>query len=210
MLGAGDPLPQTPNRILVAGVAGSGKTTLAGRISRLSGIPHTEIDGLYHGPEWTPRESFLDDVEAFTSAPRWVTEWQYRTVRPMLCERADTMVWLDFSRSVTFRRVARRTWHRARTQEEMWNGNREPGMLYAIFRRDGIIRWSVSTYARYAAAVPTAEAENPHLTIVRLRTPREVERWIAGRCGSGPVIRISHLASGNSGPWCGTGGRNAL
>jgi len=180
MLGADDPLPQRPKRILIAGVAGSGKTTLAGRISALAGIPHTEIDGLFHGPAWTPREAFLTDVDAFTSADRWVTEWQYRTVRPLLCERADTMVWLDFSRFVTVTRVVRRTWHRARTQEEMWNGNREPGMLYAIFRRDGIIRWSVSTHRRYARAVPEAQTDFPRLTIVRLRRPRDVESWFAG------------------------------
>jgi len=180
MLGADDPLPRTPRRILIAGVAGAGKTTLAARIASLTGIPHTEIDGLYHGPNWTPRETFIEEVAAFTAAPRWVTEWQYRTVRPLLCERADTMVWLDFTRRLTFRRVLRRTWHRARTQEEMWNGNREPGMLHAFFAKEGIIRWSVSTYGRYAGAVPAAEREYPRLSIVRLRTPREVERWLAG------------------------------
>jgi hypothetical protein len=180
MLGADDPLQDAPNRILVAGVAGSGKTTLAGRIATLSGIPHTEIDGLYHGPNWAPRETFLTDVASFTSTDRWVTEWQYRVARPLLAERADLLVWLDLPRSLTLRRVVRRTWHRARTHEVLWNGNREPGMLHAIFAKEGIIRWSVTTRGNYMRTVPAAEVEHPHLTIVRLRTPRELERWLAG------------------------------
>jgi len=180
MLGADDPLPQTPSRILVAGVAGAGKTTLAGRIAALSGLPHTEIDGLYHGPNWTPRETFIEDVEVFTATPRWVTEWQYRTARPLLAERADLMVWLELPRLVTVTRVVRRTLHRARTNEELWNGNHEPGMLHAIFAKEGIIRWSVTTHGNYQRTVPAAEVEHPSLTIVRLRSPREVERWLAG------------------------------
>ena len=59
MLSATDPLLNRPARVLVAGASGSGKTTLAARTARVLGVPHTEIDGLYHGPDWTPCESFV-------------------------------------------------------------------------------------------------------------------------------------------------------
>ena len=39
-----------PQKILVAGTSGAGKTTLAGRIGRLLEIEHTELDSLFHGP----------------------------------------------------------------------------------------------------------------------------------------------------------------
>ncbi|WHF21065.1 hypothetical protein QJS66_12400 [Kocuria rhizophila] len=45
-------------RILVAGSAGAqGKTTLCREIARRSGIPHTEIDALFHGPGSSPAPS---------------------------------------------------------------------------------------------------------------------------------------------------------
>ncbi|WP_370651769.1 hypothetical protein [Microbacterium sp.] len=51
MLGFADRLESRPRRILVAGVAGAGKTTLAARIAAMVEAPHTEIDGLFHGPD---------------------------------------------------------------------------------------------------------------------------------------------------------------
>ena len=53
MLSARDPLEPRPQPILVAGVSGSGKTTLARAIAARTGNPHTEIDALRHGPDWT-------------------------------------------------------------------------------------------------------------------------------------------------------------
>jgi hypothetical protein len=75
------PLPHRPRRVLVAGVSGAGKTTLAGRIAEITGGPHLEIDAIFHGPDWTPRPEFVHDVRCFVSGDDWTTEWQYDIVR---------------------------------------------------------------------------------------------------------------------------------
>lgn len=181
MLRFDDPLPRRPRRVIVAGVSGSGKTTLAARIAEVTGGPHTEIDGLFHGPGWEPRPSFREDVLAFTAQEAWTTEWQYTSVRELLAERADLLVWLDppYWR-VTFPRVVRRTVGRRVRRTELWNGNHEPP-LRTIFRDpEHIIRWSVSTRRTGAERVPAAERSHPHLTVVHLRSPREVTSWLAG------------------------------
>lgn len=180
MLTASDPLPASPQRIVIAGVSGVGKSTLARRIADAAGLPYTEIDALFHGPNWVPRESFPADVEQFTAGVRWVTEWQYRPVRAMLSARADTMVWLDLAMPIALWRVVTRTIRRSVTREELWNGNVEPGMWNAVTNREGIIRWAVAGQRTYKRTVPTAEAEYPHLQVVRLRSQQEVERWLAG------------------------------
>lgn len=77
---------------MVAGVSGSGKTTLVRRIAAALDIEHTEIDALCHGPGWTPRTEFLDDVRALARGEAWVTEWQYADARPLLADAADLMV----------------------------------------------------------------------------------------------------------------------
>lgn len=125
MLSARDPVTWSPRRIAVAGVSGVGKTTLAARIAQGVGAPHTEIDGLFHGENWTPRPQFDAEVEAITSQPAWVIEWQYPTARPVIAARADTLVWLDLPVRVALSRVIRRTFRRRRTREVLWNGNVE-------------------------------------------------------------------------------------
>jgi len=180
MLGPGDPLPSRPRRILVAGVTGVGKTTLAGRIAAITGAPHTEIDALYHGPGWTYRESFLQDVDELTRRPEWVTEWQYRSARATLASRADTLVWLDLPSRVALLRLVRRTVRRRRRREELWNGNQEPPLWHFFAGRDHIIAWALKTQRKYKRTVPALAGEHPELTIVRLGSQPDVERWLAG------------------------------
>ncbi len=180
MLGASDPLPSRPHRILVAGVTGVGKSTLARRIAAVTGSPYTEIDALYHGPGWSYRESFLDEVDELTRRPRWVTEWQYRSARPTLASRADTLVWLDVPARVGLSRLVRRTVRRRLRREELWNGNQEAPLWHFVTGKDHILWWAVRTRHKNKQAVPALEAEHPGLTVVRLRSQREVDRWLAG------------------------------
>ncbi|TSD58428.1 AAA family ATPase [Aeromicrobium piscarium] len=181
MLCYDDPLPVRPRRVLVAGVSGSGKTTLAERIEQVTSAPHTEIDALFHGPSWTPREEFLSDVEAVVAEDAWVTEWQYSPVRGLLADRAELMIWLDlpFTR-VVLPRVVRRTLRRRLRREELWNGNIEPPLHTFFTDREHIVRWSVSTRNTYRERIPALAATHPHLAIVRLRSTDEAERWLAG------------------------------
>lgn len=168
-----------PRRVLIAGVTGVGKTTLARRVSAIIGAPHTEIDSLYHGAGWVPRESFDADVEAFSREPAWVTEWQYDRARALLAARADTLVWLDLPARVALWRLVRRTARRSRAREVLWNGNVEPPFWGFLTERDHIIRWALRTQRRLKSRVPQFERQNPGLRVVRLSSQRQVETWLA-------------------------------
>lgn len=176
-----DPLPSPPRRVLVAGVSGAGKTTLARRIAAITGGPHTEIDAIFHGPEWTPRPEFLADVHSLVGTGSWTTEWQYDAARPLLARTADVLVWLDlpFAR-VTLPRLIRRTIRRRWSREELWNGNREAPLWTVLTDREHIVRWAIRSRRNYHAAVPGLHHEYPHLTVVRLRSQQEAEDWLAG------------------------------
>lgn len=178
MLTAADPLPQRPRRVLVAGVSGSGKSTLSRHIAKILDLPCTEIDGLFHGPDWTKRPEFETDVEAFTSHESWVTEWQYSSVRELLAERADTVVWLDLPYPLVLSRVVRRTLRRRLRHEELWNGNQEPPLRTFFTDPEHIVRWSISTRNLYRKRIPALAADHPHLTVVRLRRQRDVAPWL--------------------------------
>ncbi|WP_407939173.1 P-loop NTPase family protein [Microbacterium mangrovi] len=181
MLGYADPLPHRPRRILVAGVSGSGKTTLAARIAAIADAPHTEIDGLHHGPHWTPRPEFRDDVTALVQLPSWTTEWQYTAVRPLLSRHADLLVWLDLPFAVVvLPRVVTRTLRRRLRREVLWNGNVEPPLRTFFTDPGHIVRWAIGTRRAYAPLLTELADARPDLPIVRLRTPRHVEAWLSG------------------------------
>jgi adenylate kinase family enzyme len=177
MLGPRDRLPRCPQRVLVAGTSGAGKTSVARRLGQALALPQVEIDSLYHGPCWTPRGSFVAEVEAFTAEPRWVTEWQYHTVRALLAERADLVVWLDLPRATVMRQVITRTLRRRVRRQVLWNGNVEPPLRTILTDGEHIIRWAWTTHAKTAERVAVLHEQRPELTIVRLESWRGVEEW---------------------------------
>ncbi len=175
----------------MAGTSGSGKTTLASCIGEVLGIRHVEIDALFHGPGWTPRVTFAAEVEAFSAEPDWVTEWQYGTVRDLLAQRADLLVWLDLSRATVMGRVVRRTVRRRLLRQVLWNGNIEPPLWTVFTDSEHIVRWAWSTHHKSARRVAAVHQQRPNLVIVRLPNQRDVEHWIIG-----PLKRASTRPSG--------------
>jgi adenylate kinase family enzyme len=86
-------------RIAIIGTTGSGKTTLAADVSQTLGLVHIELDALNWQPGWTmvPNEVFRQNVSAAVNGPHWVTDGNYRSVRDLVWERADCLVWLDYA-----------------------------------------------------------------------------------------------------------------
>lgn len=178
MLTPGDPLPERPERVLVAGVSGSGKSTLARRIAGALDLPYTELDALHHGPGWQKRPEFEAEVEALVAGPRWVCEWQYDGVRPLLAGRAQLLVWLDLPFPLVLSRVVRRTVRRRLRREVLWNGNLE-GPLHTFFTdRDHIVRWAIRTRHINRERIPALADAHPDLVVVRLRRQGDVDRWV--------------------------------
>jgi adenylate kinase family enzyme len=116
-------------RIAVVGSPGSGKSTVAKTISSALGIPHLELDSVFHQPSWTelPTDEFQDAVRRFTEQEAWVVDGNYTShgITDLVWPRADTVVWLDLPRSQTMWRVGARTFRRIARRERLWSGNRE-------------------------------------------------------------------------------------
>jgi adenylate kinase family enzyme len=166
--------------VLIAGTSGAGKTTLARAVADVLGCPHSELDALHHGPNWTKRPQFEDDVRRLVAGARWVSEWQYAAMRDVLLARADVLVWLDLPRRVVMARVLRRTVRRRIRREVLWNGNVEPPFRTFLTDRDHIVRWAWRTHVRTGNRVMTAHAARPELVVVRLTTPAQVAAWTEG------------------------------
>jgi adenylate kinase family enzyme len=178
LLDDADSLMLEPRRVLICGTSGSGKTTLARQIGQALKVPATEIDALYHGPNWIPSGTFLSDIEALMATESWVIEWQYAAVRSLLLDRADLIVWLDLPHLVTLKQVTTRTLRRRIFREQLWNGNFEPPLWTMITNPEHVIRWSWSTRHLSAELVNTALERRPALPIVRLPSHILAKRWV--------------------------------
>lgn len=171
-----------PRRVAVVGTAGSGKTTLARKLARLLDVPHVELDAIHWGPNWTaaPQEIFAERVEEALAGECWTTDGNYGNVRPIVWRRADTVVWLDYPLPLVMTRVTRRTLQRSIGHVELWSGNREE-LSKALFGRDSIIWYALSTYRRRRRQYPLLfrQPEYAHLHVVHLRSPRAARAWLA-------------------------------
>jgi adenylate kinase family enzyme len=169
--------------VSVVGSSGSGKTTFAARLAARLGVPHIELDAINWGPNWTPlsTETFAARVRAATDGDGWVCDGNYSGVRPIVLERADTVVWLDLPLRTCLARMLRRTARRVRTREELWGGNRE-SWREVFIGRDALLWWLISQHRRkrrdYAARL--AGGDGGRLQVLRFRTSAEADRWLGG------------------------------
>lgn len=159
------------------GASGSGKSRTARLLSGRLGAPHVELDALFHLANWTPNPRFAEDVDDATAGPAWVCDGNYTAVRDLLWDRAQTLVWLDLPRTLTFWRVAVRTLRRMSGREVLWNGNRE--RLRGLLAPDHPLWWTWTTTPgrRVVTEQRLADPRWAQLQVIRLRTPAEVDRW---------------------------------
>jgi adenylate kinase family enzyme len=175
-------------RVSVVGNSGSGKSTLARELAASLGVPHLELDSVFHQPGWEPlpEGEFRRLVTARAGEDGWVIDGNYSVVRPIVWARADTVVWLDLPKRTVIRQVAWRTLRRAVTQQELWNGNREPLINFLTWVPEkSIISWAWHNHAKYRTRYGAAAADpaNAHLTFIRLTSRRGINHFLANPSG---------------------------
>ncbi len=169
------------HRIVVVGVSGNGKTTLGRRLAEKLGVPFTELDALMHQPGWVQAktEKFRRDVEAVMDRSEgWVLDGMYQgQLGDLVLGRADTLVWLDQPLPLVLRRLVKRTVKDIVTRRDLFNGNRQT-WRYAFFMRDSLFSFAIRSHFKRRREWPAGIGAPPSLEVVRLRSPREVERWL--------------------------------
>jgi ATPase family associated with various cellular activities (AAA) len=174
-------------RILVTGSTGAGKTTLARVLAGRLGIPFHEMDALaFAGPGWQENQRLVQDVSRISSGPCWIFDsLGYPQVRDLLWTRADTIVWLDYPRSVVMRRVLRRSAARTLLRRRVFNGNAET--VASWFSASHPAWWAWAQYAgrRDEIASRCTSPRYAPLDVIHLTTPRAATQWLAAVHGPG-------------------------
>jgi adenylate kinase family enzyme len=170
-------------RVSVVGNSGSGKSTLARELAAILEVPHVELDGLNHQPGWEPlpKDECRRVVAAKAAGDGWVIDGNYRSVRPLVWARADTVVWLDLPKGTVMRQIVWRSLRRVAGRQELWNGNRERWQnFFSWDPGQSVISWAWHNHAEYRARYSAAAADpvNAHLRFIRLASRREVTRFL--------------------------------
>ncbi|MEU6340781.1 AAA family ATPase [Streptomyces sp. NPDC046977] len=167
-------------RILVVGISGAGKTTMARALAARLDLTFHEMDALrFTGPGWAADPAFRERVAEITAGPGWVFDsFGYPEVRDLVWTHADTVVWLDYPRSVVMPRVLRRSLRRTVLRERIFGGNVETAASW--FRADHPVWWAWSQYAARRAEIErrTLDRRFAPLRVVRLRSPRSARDWL--------------------------------
>jgi adenylate kinase family enzyme len=177
-------------RILVYGVTGSGKSTMAGRLAGLTGIPATSVDDITWRPGWVPMppDEQIARFDELTRAERWILDSAYGTWRGLVLDRADLVVALDYPGWLSLARLLRRTAARLVDGQLVCNGNRET--LRNALARDGILAWHVTSFARKRTQMRAWAAAPTGPLVIRLRRPAHARRFLAAE-----AARRAHCAA---------------
>jgi adenylate kinase family enzyme len=168
-----------PERILVYGVTGSGKTMLAKRISEVTGIPWHSVDDLTWEPGWieVPMDEQRRRIEQVCSGERWILDTAYAKWLDVPLARVELIVALDFPRWLSLVRLIRRTIARLIDRQPICNGNRES--LRTAFSRHSLIAWHFKSFGRKRTRMRAWAADPEGPAVLLFSQPSQIERWLA-------------------------------
>lgn len=170
-------------KINIIGTSDSGKSTFAKKLSLKLNIEYTEMDSLYWDDNWTPhnKEYFLQKIEEITNKNQWILDGNYRKTIPIKWQKADTIIWLDYSFCRTFFQVFKRAILRIIDKKPLWEtSNNKESFKQTFMSKDSILLWMISSYPktkkRYKLMLK--EEKYSHINIIHLKSPKECEEFL--------------------------------
>ena len=167
-------------RVLIYGVTGSGKTTLAARLSGITGLRWHSVDDLTWQPGWieVPTEQQRSLIHGICQESEWILDTAYGKWLDEPLRRAELIVALDYQRWFSLQRLVRRTLARLFDGRLICNGNRET--LREIISSDSIIVWHFKSFRRKRERIRQWMTDPDAPPVHRLTSARQTERWLAG------------------------------
>jgi hypothetical protein len=157
---------------VVAGCAGSGKSTFARQLAARTALPLVERDAL--GVLGSP--SYLATLESLVLEPRWILDGAPYYLDDLVYGTADTVIFLDYPKSVVMWRVLRRTVSVELLRRP--SGAHHPGVPSVWRDKTHPLRWAWSSHrSRHeeGLALTNRLADTAFLRFTR---PAQTERWL--------------------------------
>lgn len=98
------------NRISIIGGSGSGKSTLANILSKELDIPAIHLDSINYNANWVERDKNERDeiISSKANEDKWIIDGNYNKTLKERLDRADIIIWLDYSTFAHLKGVCKR------------------------------------------------------------------------------------------------------
>ena len=164
-------------RVMIVGGPGAGKSTLARKLGRVSGLPVHHMDMIHWMPCWEQR-SMTDkwrmtrEVEA---QDRWIFEGGFSATYDSRAARADTLIWIDLPVGLRLWRVTKRVvryWGRSRPDLPQ-------GCVEGVKRETwAFYKWIWKTRHSHRRRLMHLLRDHDHLVVHHLRSQGEIRRFL--------------------------------
>jgi len=171
-------------RVIVTGMAGSGKSTFATALSARTGLPVIHLDRHYWKPGWVrpSDDEWRAKQQALLAGDAWIADGNYHETLDLRLERADTVVVLDTPWWVCAGRAFVRGVRRP-AGIEMPEGSDDSVMrrLRDEWRLVGLIWWHRNDEPERERAIISAHGR--HVALHVLRSKRAARAFLS-ECGT--------------------------
>jgi len=173
-------LPGDARRVLIYGVTGSGKTTLAEKLAQTTEIEWHSVDNLAWEPGWVevPAEEQRRRIGQICERPEWILDAAYGKWLDLPLGYAQLIVALDYPRWFSLQRLVRRTATRVLGRRVVCNGNRESWR--EVFSRDSIVVWHFKSFSRKRQRIRRWATDPTAPPVLRFTSSHQTEAWLTG------------------------------
>ena len=161
------------NRISIVGGSGSGKTTLCNILSKELNLPAIHLDGINFKPNWVERDKAERDTIIANKVfdDKWIIDGNYtKTIKERL-DRADLIIWLDYSTFALVKGVFKRMLKNFKSERTEISGCKErfnfKFMKYVIFYN----KCSRSKLTNNLDTIPKEK-------ILRFKKQKDLNKWL--------------------------------
>jgi len=161
-----------PNKILIIGISGTGKTRLANKLSAILNIPVAHYDEFVWEKNWTEVDSKIVEqkLEEEMKNDKWIIEGFIHPAAKSKLEKADLVVYLDFSGFQSTLGGLSRWWkYRGKTRPEL-----APGCIEKLDWDYLKVMWNRGERLEIEEAIQGFEDK-----ITRLHSRHDVNKYLA-------------------------------
>jgi len=177
-------MTQLGTKILVVGVSASGKSTFTKKLAQTTNLPAVFMDAIMWKPGWNyiGDEETVEKLHEVASTENWIIEgYITKQARAFVFERADTIIYLDYSPLVCAWRYVCRWWKHRKTPRPEMPGS--PEKFSFKFLKLVWTKGEAISLNKFLAKV-TEKGK-----IVTLKSPREAEGFLADSVASTNSLR---------------------